>query len=109
MIVVTQELSTSIKEMAQLGLRKLILRLLIMIWMTDFGSSVSIDQDTIAVGAYLEDSNQSTITNGSTASTDNSAWTQVQSMSIKEMAQLGLRKLILRLLIMMRVTTLVIV
>ena len=36
-----------------------------------FGSSVSIDQDTIAVGAYLEDSNQSTITNGSTASINN--------------------------------------
>ncbi|MEM7183780.1 MAG: putative Ig domain-containing protein, partial [Spirochaetota bacterium] len=38
-----------------------------------FGSSVSIASDTIAVGAIGEDSNQTTITNGTTASTDNSA------------------------------------
>ena len=38
-----------------------------------FGISVAISGDTIAVGAYYEDSNQTTITNGSTASSDNSA------------------------------------
>ena len=32
--------------------------------------SVSLDQDTLAVGALKEDSNQTTITNGTTASTD---------------------------------------
>ena len=37
-----------------------------------FGSSVSISGDTLAVGAYREDSNQTTITNGTTASSDNS-------------------------------------
>jgi len=37
-----------------------------------FGTSVAIDLDTIVVGAPLEDSNQSTITNGTTASSDNS-------------------------------------
>lgn len=37
-----------------------------------FGYSVSISGDTIAVGAYWEDSSQSTITNGSTASPNNS-------------------------------------
>ncbi|MCP5500643.1 MAG: hypothetical protein H7A25_12110 [Leptospiraceae bacterium] len=38
-----------------------------------FGGSISIDTDTIVVGAYQEDSNQTTITNGTTASADNSA------------------------------------
>ncbi len=38
-----------------------------------FGTSVAIDDDTIVVGASEEDSNQTTITNGSTASADNSA------------------------------------
>ena len=38
-----------------------------------FGMSVAISGNTIAVGAHLEDSNQTTITNGSTASSDNSA------------------------------------
>lgn len=38
-----------------------------------FGISVAISGDTIAVGAFLEDSNQTTITNGSSASIDNSA------------------------------------
>ncbi|MBL7663759.1 MAG: hypothetical protein JNM93_01405, partial [Bacteriovoracaceae bacterium] len=38
----------------------------------NFGSYVSISGDTIAVGAYLEDSNQNTITNGTSASADNS-------------------------------------
>lgn len=38
-----------------------------------FGDGVSISGDTIVVGAFLEDSNQTTITNGSTASADNSA------------------------------------
>ncbi|MCP5500639.1 MAG: hypothetical protein H7A25_12090 [Leptospiraceae bacterium] len=38
-----------------------------------FGSPVSISSDTLAVGAYQEDSNQTTITNGTTASADNSA------------------------------------
>jgi hypothetical protein len=37
-----------------------------------FGSSVSIDNDTLAVGAYSEDSNENTITNGNTASDDDS-------------------------------------
>ena len=38
-----------------------------------FGYSVSIDNDTLVVGAYLESSDQRTITNGTTAaSTDNS-------------------------------------
>ena len=38
-----------------------------------FGSSVSISGDTLAVGAYREDSNQTTITNGTSASSDNSS------------------------------------
>ncbi|MBF0240667.1 MAG: DUF1566 domain-containing protein [SAR324 cluster bacterium] len=38
-----------------------------------FGQSVSISGDTIVVGANYEDSNQTTITNGTTASADNSA------------------------------------
>nr|WP_315493197.1 FG-GAP repeat protein [uncultured Rhodoferax sp.] len=38
-----------------------------------FGNSVAISGDTIVVGAHYEDSNQTTITNGSTASADNSA------------------------------------
>jgi hypothetical protein len=38
-----------------------------------FGSSVSISGDTIAVGSPNEDSNQTTITNGTTASSDNSS------------------------------------
>ena len=38
-----------------------------------FGSSVAISGDTLVVGATGEDSNQTTITNGTTASTDNSA------------------------------------
>lgn len=37
-----------------------------------FGSSVSLNADTIAVGAIGEDSNETTITNGPTASADNS-------------------------------------
>ena len=36
-----------------------------------FGTSVSLSVDTLAVGVPLEDSNQSTITNGSTANADN--------------------------------------
>ncbi|MFY8043670.1 MAG: FG-GAP repeat protein, partial [Rhodoferax sp.] len=39
----------------------------------NFGSSIAISGDTVVVGAPLEESNQTTITNGSTASTDNSA------------------------------------
>ncbi|HMW05086.1 MAG TPA: FG-GAP repeat protein [Leptospiraceae bacterium] len=39
----------------------------------EFGQSVSIDGDTIVVGARNESSNQTTITNGTTASSDNSA------------------------------------
>jgi len=38
-----------------------------------FGWSVSIDNDTVAVGASREDSNQTTITNGTSASSDNSS------------------------------------
>ena len=38
-----------------------------------FGRAVSLSGDTVAVGANNESSNQSTITNGSTASSDNSA------------------------------------
>ena len=34
---------------------------------------VSIDGDTLAVGAHQEDSNQTTITNGTTASSNNSS------------------------------------
>ena len=37
-----------------------------------FGYSVSLDGDTLAVGALYEDSNQTTITNGTTASSDDS-------------------------------------
>ena len=37
-----------------------------------FGSSVSISGNTLAVGSYAEDSNQSTITNGTTSSSNNS-------------------------------------
>ena len=36
----------------------------------NFGDVVSIDGDTIAVGVQLEDSNQTTITNGANASTN---------------------------------------
>ena len=36
-----------------------------------FGTSVSLSSDTLAVGVYQEDSNQTTITNGTTASADN--------------------------------------
>ena len=35
--------------------------------------NVSIDGDTLAVGAHREDSNQTTITNGTTASSNNSS------------------------------------
>ncbi|TGL67429.1 hypothetical protein EHQ74_04755 [Leptospira levettii] len=38
-----------------------------------FGDAVAIDGDTIVVGAFSEASNQTTITNGTTASSDNSA------------------------------------
>jgi len=38
-----------------------------------FGYSVAVSGDTVAVGGYAEDSNQTTITNGTTASADNSA------------------------------------
>ncbi|NBO38434.1 hypothetical protein EBU99_07605 [bacterium] len=38
-----------------------------------FGYSVALSGDTLAVGAFLEDSNQTTITNGTVASSDNSA------------------------------------
>ena len=38
-----------------------------------FGYRLAISGDTIAIGAYVEDSSQTTITNGSTASSDNSA------------------------------------
>jgi hypothetical protein len=38
----------------------------------NFGTSAVVSGDTIAVGAYLEDSNQTTITNGATANADNS-------------------------------------
>jgi hypothetical protein len=38
-----------------------------------FGSSVSLNGDTLVVGTFFEDSNQTTITNGSTASSDNSS------------------------------------
>lgn len=38
-----------------------------------FGNSVSMSEDTIVVGAYFEASNQITITNGTTASVNNSA------------------------------------
>ena len=38
-----------------------------------FGYSVCLDNDTLAVGAYLEDSDQDSITNGSTASSNNSS------------------------------------
>lgn len=39
----------------------------------EFGYSIAIDTDTIAAGAYREDSSQNTVTNGATASADNSA------------------------------------
>ena len=38
-----------------------------------FGTSLSVNEDTIAVGARREDSNQTTITNGTGSSSDNSA------------------------------------
>ncbi|NBX17619.1 MAG: hypothetical protein EBR09_09660, partial [Proteobacteria bacterium] len=40
---------------------------------TNFGDEVSLSGDTLAVGVPNEDSNQTTITNGTTASSDNSA------------------------------------
>lgn len=41
----------------------------------NFGTSISLSGDTIIAGASGEDSNQTTITSGSTASSDNSATT----------------------------------
>jgi hypothetical protein len=38
-----------------------------------FGTSVAVSGETVVVGAYYEDSNQTTIINGNTASADNSA------------------------------------
>ena len=38
-----------------------------------FGSYLALSGDTLAVGAYYEDSNQTTITNGTTASSNNSS------------------------------------
>jgi hypothetical protein len=38
----------------------------------EFGQSISISGDTLAVGSWNEDSNQSSITNGTTASSNNS-------------------------------------
>ena len=38
----------------------------------NFGNSLSLDGDTLSVGAYNEESNQTTITNGDTSSADNS-------------------------------------
>ena len=38
-----------------------------------FGFSISISGDTLAVGAQSETSNQTTITNGTSASSDNSS------------------------------------
>ena len=38
----------------------------------EFGRSVAVSGDTIVAGAQYEDSNQTTITNGATASSDNS-------------------------------------
>ena len=46
-----------------------------LVWRHDFShkiNSVTLSGDTLAVGAYGEDSNQTTITNGTTASADNS-------------------------------------
>ena len=42
-------------------------------WGNYFGHSVAVSGDTVAVGSVGEDSNQTTITNGVTASADNSA------------------------------------
>ena len=39
----------------------------------EFGYSVSLDNDTLAVGAWYEDSNQTSITNGGTASSNDSS------------------------------------
>ena len=39
---------------------------------SEFGEDVSIDGDTLAVGVHSEDSNQTTITNGTTASNNDS-------------------------------------
>ena len=39
----------------------------------EFGISVALDGDTLAVGSYWEDSSQTTITNGTTASSNNSS------------------------------------
>ncbi|MGE3611145.1 MAG: FG-GAP repeat protein [Bacteriovoracaceae bacterium] len=38
-----------------------------------FGISVTLDKDTLAVGAYTEDSNETSITNGNAASADNTS------------------------------------
>ena len=38
-----------------------------------FGNSISISGDTILIGASLEDSNQTSITNGTAASANNDA------------------------------------
>jgi hypothetical protein len=39
-----------------------------------FGKSIALDEDTLAVGAIYESSNQTTITNGTSASSDNSKY-----------------------------------
>ncbi|MBL0264781.1 MAG: FG-GAP repeat protein [Leptospiraceae bacterium] len=58
----------------------------------NFGQTVSISSDTIAVMATGEDSNQTTITNGTTANADNSAVPLVPCMCSRERARLGHRK-----------------
>ena len=50
--------------------------------------------DILAVGAYKEDSNQTTITNGTTASPDNSNGNSGAAMCIKGREPFGRRKLI---------------
>ena len=57
-----------------------------------FGGSVSISVDTIAVGATGEDSNQATITNGTTADADNSNSASGGAMSIREPEAPGRRR-----------------
>ncbi len=59
-----------------------------------FGSSVAISNDTVVVGAWGESSNQTTITNGLSASSDNSASSAGLLTYLSGLESLGRRRLI---------------
>jgi FG-GAP repeat/IPT/TIG domain len=61
-----------------------------------FGFPVSISGDTIVVGAYGEDSNQTTITNGATASSDNSKSSSGAAYVFKRLGSLWVQEAYLK-------------